>query len=52
MDRLDLADRRAIVTPRPAKLRFAEQQQHIEPWSKWSTAAQDHARSLFCQLRT
>lgn len=34
MDRLDLADRRAIVTPRPAKLRFAEQQQHIEPWSR------------------
>ncbi len=26
--------------------------QHVEPWSRWTTAAEDHTGCRFCQLRT
>ncbi len=51
-------DRKATVTQTNHSLqsRYAEYHlwtaQHVEPWSRWATAAEDHTGCRSCQLRT
>ncbi len=51
MGRLFRDDRKATVTKKNLSLqqRCAE---HVEPWSKWATTAEDHTGCRSCQLKT
>ncbi len=54
MGRLVRDDRKATVTqitPRMQKVPSLNTQ-HVEPWSRWATAAEDHTGCCSCQLRT
>ncbi len=59
MDRLVRDDRKATVTQITTRYNQDLQNtiserttQHIEPWSRWATAAEDHTGCRSCQLRT
>ncbi len=57
MGRLVRDDRKATVTQITTRYNQGMQNtslnaQHIEPWSRWATAAEDHTGCRSCQLRT
>ncbi len=57
MDRLVRDDRKATVTQittcyNQVMQNTISERKHIEPWSRWSTTAEDHTGCRSCQLRT
>ncbi len=42
----------ALVTTKVCRIPSLNTQQHIKPWSRWATAAEDHTGCRSCQLRT
>ncbi len=54
MGRLVRDDRKATVTQITTRYNQGMQKtiQHIEPWSRWTTAAEDHTGCSSCQIRT
>ncbi len=57
MGRLVRDDRKATVTQITTRYNQGMQNtylntQHVEPWSRWATAAEDHTGCRSCQLRT
>ncbi len=57
MGRLVRDDRKATVTQKTTRYNQGMQNtslntQHLKPWSRWSTAAEDHTGCRSCQLRT
>jgi len=60
MDRLVRDDRKATVSQITSRYNQGMQNtifeflnaQHVEPWSRWATAAEDHTGCRSCQLKT
>ncbi len=58
MGRLVRDNRKATVTQITTRYNIGVQNiisvrtQHVEPWSRWTTSAEDHAGCCSCQLRT
>ncbi len=57
MDRLVRDDRKATVTQIATRYNQGMQNtslntQHVEPWSRWAPAAEDHTGCRSCQIRT